>query len=546
MRMTSLLVGALLAGTALAQMPVPAFGSTFTSTLTRGFWFQAPGPAVITGLSVPNEAVQPFQVVEVIDLGTTAPPAYPGTVVGTTLFYDNTTAGGSLIPTSIPLVPGNFYGVLGACNPAVGSTTSYNSYAGVAGAFTSDFLGIPTTITRFGTQFGIGAGGGQPCWSEAAGSIARVDVYLSPASGSFATNTTLGASCGSSSGSFYELFPTAATASTTLSGNSLQLIPTGTGYQGIWLPGTAAAFYHTPVAPTTLATGDDGVVVYNISSGTLPTPYGAQTALQVSGNGILGFGATGLDYPGTSSYTPTNAGFNNSTSGGIYSWHDFNSGEAGSGPINAEEVGGVLYVSFVGVENYSATTTPNPSTLQFQLDLASGIVTIVWVSIDGDTTSAFGSAHLVGVSAPGASVDLGSVSLATGTPAQLASGADVTPSVLAATTRPVLGTNWNLNASNITPTTVFGVTLWGTADPGVLDLFFLGMPGCQLRSTLDVIEGPWLPAAGSHPYSFAVPATPLSLVGFQLFTQVATFDAVPVNAFGAITTNGIKGLLGDV
>lgn len=102
------------------QIPLPSYGSTFTSTLTRGYWFQAPVGFTIQGLSVPNEATQAFQVVEVINLGA-APPAYPGTVVGTQLFYDNSTAGGSIIPCSIPVAPGDYIGILGACTSSVGT-----------------------------------------------------------------------------------------------------------------------------------------------------------------------------------------------------------------------------------------------------------------------------------------------------------------------------------------------------------------------------------------------------------------------------------------
>ena len=77
-----LVSGLAFATVAIAQTPIaiPAFSSTFTSSLTRGFYFQAPVACIITGLEVPNEALQPFQVVEVLDLGTTPPPAYPTTV----------------------------------------------------------------------------------------------------------------------------------------------------------------------------------------------------------------------------------------------------------------------------------------------------------------------------------------------------------------------------------------------------------------------------------------------------------------------------------
>jgi hypothetical protein len=36
------------------------------------------------------------------------------------------------------------------------------------------------------------------------------------------------------------------------------------------------------------------------------------------------------------------------------------------------------------------------------------------------------------------------------------------------------------------------------------------------------------------------------LVGFQLFTQSAVFQVPPLNPFGAITSNGVRGTIGDV
>ncbi|MBM3974574.1 MAG: hypothetical protein FJ301_10795, partial [Planctomycetes bacterium] len=246
MRTAFVLAALGLAQVAAAQIPIPPFGSTFTSTLTRGYWFQAPAAGIVSFISVPNEALQPFQVIEFVDLGTTPPPAYPTTVVGTQLHYSNNTAGGSLVPVSIPIAPGNYYGVLGACTNAVGSSTSYNSYANATGTFGSTILGIPTTLTRFGTQFGIGAGGNNPSWSELGGYISRVNLYITPSGGgTIATNTTLGQGCVRQFASFYENFLTAA--SFDLANSSMSLLFNGAGY--VALPGIT-----TYVPPSTSAT----------------------------------------------------------------------------------------------------------------------------------------------------------------------------------------------------------------------------------------------------------------------------------------------------
>jgi hypothetical protein len=183
--------GLVLATAASAQINLPPYGSMFQSaTATRGLWFTAPVPFVITGLRVPNELAQPFQVVEVTSLGTTPPPVFSATVLGTQLFYDNQTAAGTIIPCSIPVQAGEVIGINGACTSIQGGGTHYNSYGTPAGPFVSDILGNPVTLTRFGTQFGIAStGGNHPVWTEPAGAISRVEIYVQPASGLYANFT---------------------------------------------------------------------------------------------------------------------------------------------------------------------------------------------------------------------------------------------------------------------------------------------------------------------------------------------------------------------
>lgn len=373
-----------------------------------------------------------------------------------------------------------------------------------------------------------------------------LDYSWSPPVGVVAINTTLGTGCGAAGfNSFYASYADAALASAALSGNALSLNPTPGGYVGTWLPTAASALFVTPTAAaTTLAVFDDSVVAVTPSI-PLSTPFGPFATLQVSGNGIIGFGATpAMDYPGTSSYQPTAGGFLNSTLGGFYAWHDYNSSEVGSGPVVSEEVGGTLYVTYNGVENYSTPAALNPSTLQFQLDLATGVTRIVWVSVDSNTTSSFGSAHLVGVSGPGASRDPGSVDLAT---AALVTTAEFNSLALTASNRPVQGaaaSTWDLVLSNVQPTAVIGVDIFGISDPGILDLglFGLGQAGCQLRANLDVVNA-WLASGSTHNYSLTIPPSP-SLNNFEIYTQ----SAILGNGSSAdnTTSNGIKGTVGNL
>ena len=445
--------------------------------------------------------------------------------------------------------------VYGDCNPGLATvnTTALHQVGlrGPTNAFPANVNG------RFNTK------GVNDDWSLSAASTANTQGMLfnsvapanvipngltyewSPVAGTLATNTTLGAGCVSAYNSFYELFANAAPAATALSGNTLQLIPAGTGYQAVWLPGTASALFVPPVAGTSLATGDDGVVTYNATTGSFPTPQGPQTSFLVSGNAIVAWGGATMDYPGTNSYTPTAGGFLNSTLGGIYAWHDYNVSEVGSGLILAEEIGGTLYLTWNGVESYSNPAGANPSTLQFQLEYATGIAKIVFVSIDGATTSTFSTAHLVGVSSPGASQDPGSISLATASSAQLLTvNPEVLPLAVAATSRPVTGTNWNLSVNNIPATGAIGVSVFGVSDPGINDLFFLGAPGCGLRASLDATSA-FIVTGASQPYALAIPNSP-TLINFNLYSTAAVFQFPAVNAFGAITANGVQGMIGDL
>ncbi|HZN37761.1 MAG TPA: hypothetical protein VFD82_03105 [Planctomycetota bacterium] len=85
--------------------------------------------------------------------------------------------------------------------------------------------------------------------------------------------------------------------------------------------------------------------------------------------------------------------------------------------------------------------------------------------------------------------------------------------------------------------------LRGSAIPAITDLGFFGMPGCGLRSTLDVVRS-WPVAGAMHIAYLAIPNS-TSVLGVDVFTTSAVFQVPPVNAFGAITANGIRGHIGN-
>ena len=355
-----------------------------------------------------------------------------------------------------------------------------------------------------------------------------------------ATNARLGAGCIASYDSFYELFPFASLAALRLTDNSLRFVRTPTGYRGEWLPGTATSRYRAPVAPTVLAVGDDGFASFQLTGAGLPTSQGPQTTLDVDANGIVFWGQDLPEFPGTFSWVPTANALLNNSQAGVYAWHDFDSSEPGSGPVVAEQVGNVAYVTFNNVESPSLPPAGNRSTVQFQFDLVTGDITLVFVGIAGNSTARRGSRYLVGISARGPSNDPGSVNLAT---ASLVAGQQVQGLTLSATSRPILGTSWSLRIADIPATAVLGVQVLGLADPGLSDLAFLGLPGCGLRASLDVLR-PFSTGGPTLSYAETVPSAP-SLVGINLYAAAAVFTNPPANAFGAITSNGINGRVGD-
>lgn len=361
-------------------------------------------------------------------------------------------------------------------------------------------------------------------------------IPASPGWANLATNgpcagqDTYGQGCVSSFNSFYQLLPDSATASAALTGQSITLTPGTNGYVAIW----GGASFVAPTAGSPLTPGDDGAVAY-VPGTPLPTPFGPQATLQISGNGIIGFGPTAPTFPIGPPWVPTAADF--LVNGGLFAWHDYNVTEGGQ--ILAEEILGVLYVTFNNVESYPGGVV-NPSTLQFQLDLNNGNLAIVWQNVDNNTTSAFGSAHLVGFTAPGNSLDPGSIDLATALP--VVTGPDQAGLALDSNA-PVLGTNWNLTTSNVDPISPFTITFFGDGrlDPG-LPLAFIGFPapGCSvyINQILGNLVGV---GAGSTTVTFPIPGT-LSLTGAVLTAQSICLTLQ--NPASLLTSNGVEGRLG--
>ena len=514
MRTAALLASLALAGTAFAQTGVisqPAFSNTYTAGATRGFWFQAPIGFTIVGIEVYNEAAKPYQCVEVIDLGNAPPPAYPGTMVGTQLFYNNSTPTPGQIPMAVPITPGQYIGILCGCTDTIGGTTMYNSYSVTPGPYNQTVLGQPITLDRFGTQFSIAStGGNQPVWQETGFSISRCDVYVS-SGGNYAQKISFGGGCNTEYAAFQESY-----ASCDLSNLSFAMQNVGTGY--VVLPGTTPLYVPTS-AP--VAFGDDVVVPFSLGW-TLPYPGGTTNTLYVSSNGFI------------NALTNANSGccaFQSAmflTLGPCWAakWRDLNPSAGGSVYLDTDPTTGTAYVTFDSVPDYGST---NANTFQYAFT-ANGTVELRFGTMAptaGTTGYSPGNNNMLPPS-----IDLSAATVIITGPN------DVTPIRHDASARPVIGTAITLDTSNVPAAGLIGATLFGLTEinPG-LDLTSIGMPGCYQYVSIDASQV-WVPAGGVGSTNFNIPNVP-GFAGVEIKTQGVAL--VPgVNALGALSSNGVK------
>jgi hypothetical protein len=244
---------------------------------------------------------------------------------------------------------------------------------------------------------------------------------------------------------------------------------------------------------------------------------------------------------------PNNNTFLNALPTAFYCLADWDPSVAtGGGTVWYEESASVIQVTWENVPNWVATLpAPGVNTFQFQL-YPSGTVTIAW---NAAGLASFGNngGALVGYSPGGVNLEPGSsdISALGQAGSALLTATDIPPMTLASTNRPVFGATWSLDVSNIEPSSLLGVDVFGLSDPGINDLFFLGMPGCGLRASLDVVNA-YIVTGTTHTYTLTIPIGQPALQGFNVYTTSATGQGTPQNAFGWMTSNGIVGTLGSI
>jgi hypothetical protein len=350
-------------------------------------------------------------------------------------------------------------------------------------------------------------------------------------------NVSLGQGCYTRARSYYEVFPFL---SNDVSGNTVSMtINSNGGYDVSMAPGG------TVTLPTTagLALGDDVVSSAINLPWTFEYPGGSTNTVYVDSNGCLLLGASGPSVNGGTAPELLNA----VTPRLAAAFCDLL-------PDGATNVANVLAEVDPGNPNVYLFTWLNVATFQtggapptgltstFQIALVNNgtndVVQYRYQSLKNDSTSDAG-ACVVGFSLGGGAIDLGASDISAG---PISTWADTLPVTLNGLTRPVVNLPWNLRVTNVPPTCPFVLTIFGLTDLGVDDAFFIGLPGCGLRSDL-ILTDVVFPAGSIANYGIVMANDP-TLNGVIFYTTVAAFTNPPQNDLGVLTSNGIAGHIG--
>jgi hypothetical protein len=500
----------------MAQFTVGPQTATYNAAASRGFNFVANVDFYINQLDVPTDNQLAGDLA-----------SYYVEVNGVQVFLSVNQPGAVITPSIPQILIGDAVTIVGHWNSA---TQAHNSYA--AGApLTANLEGVPHTFFRAAAGFiadpgfvGGGFGGGFT------GSMGRCDVYTSttPALG-LAQNTTYGVGCGNNDlgdGSYYELFDAANPVD--LAGTSFTYSWTGDGY--VVVP-VATAFVPPTGAP--LAITDDQVVQLTLPSA-FPCTQGLINDIYLSSNGFLSFEAT------------TDSDFSESVLEMLadptalrFLWDDLNPANASSGPVNAEVDGnGIFHITFTDVPEFSSPAPVNANNVQISLNP------------NGDIEVKYGTLTLadciVGFSTGNGSTDPGGIDISA-QPAIVVTtgfGPFFSGLELVGTTRPIIGTTWELTTNNLEAVSPVGITFFGDRAAVAIPLTAIGLnaPGCDINLSSLLGNATGIAVAGSSSVSLPLPNTP-ALIGAMLSAQSIGLSLK--NAANITTSNGIEGTVGD-
>lgn len=342
-----------------------------------------------------------------------------------------------------------------------------------------------------------------------------------------ATASSYGTGCLEIADSIYEFFPTAAT--NDLGGSAISWFFGGGSYTMI----SPIAGSIVPVGPgaTNVAPGLlDGQTSFTLST-PMPGPGGAVTTLNVTTKGQVEL--TGPTTP--IDFTPSAAEFVTRANAAFCCWSDWDQTDPGSGLIWFEEVGGVAYVTWDNVNHFNAAL---PSQFQFQFDLATGAVTLVFGTMDLTNSGAL----LVGFTGAGGTIDPGSSDLSA-IGSAVVSTVEVQAVAMDASGVPSLGNgSFGFNATNVPQLLPVGFIYFGdfVLNPGV-DLGFIGMVGCNAYSNANIGTFSFPAIGGSGFAPLPIPNN-LAFVGATLSAQTLALSTL--TALNLVASNGVQFTVG--
>jgi hypothetical protein len=342
-----------------------------------------------------------------------------------------------------------------------------------------------------------------------------------------AESTDFGAGCIGAADSFYERM---SPAGFDLSGTAWRLQRTTSGYQA---SSSTATFVAPSGTAAVIANGDDVSQSVQLAQA-MPVPGGTTSQLAVSSNGQIALANIGNG----AGFAPDPGNFLDYGQTAIAAaWHDYNPAIAGSGKVLFEQVGTTAYVTWNDVYTYGTTSADR---FQFQFDLASGNITVVY-----DLMAPAGNPYLVGYSRGGLSPRPDQADLSVDLVAGIAvADTAVIGLRLSTAGAPLLGnTQFAYTVANVPNVLPLAFLFFGDQPAPGIDLTLLGLPGCRGYTNANLTSAtiPVALPAGTATQLLPIP-TSTSLAGALLVTQAVAFSLqTPLNL---VTSNGNRATIG--
>jgi hypothetical protein len=341
-------------------------------------------------------------------------------------------------------------------------------------------------------------------------------TYSNGTSGTLASRVAYGTGCIRCLTSIYENFATAAAFD--LNGAAVAHL-----LGAVVVPGTTP-FTAPGAGAVALALADNSEIRITLGN-PFPLPCGGvATQLQVCSNGFVSTASNGIGS------TPSVPAMLSATNTGWWCWHDFD--PAAGGQVLHEIVGTEDVITWNNVPDAGGVGTNT-----WQIAFGNG-GSVEWRFQSMSATGRTG--FLLGYSPGGPSVDPGSTDFSALLSTQLCC-ADMVPLTLAASARPVIGTNVGMITSNIPAGSAFGAIFYGFSrfDPG---LAIPILPGCVQHNELlfsDLFFAPAATRTTNTPMLNPV----MNFLGLVIQAQAAVYTGG--NPF-VLTSNGVALTLGNL